>query len=117
MEIVKSSTRKGQTIIDKICNARKNLGMLPSLRTCYNTCSMLKLHAYNGCKNELYKVMADLNSNSNNVMYEIWDEGIVLYNTSVFTYGAIIGLVDKKTFEEVGVNYLYITPSYVYMVE
>ena len=83
-------------------------GLLPTLRECYKNPSKAKIAAYTHCNRQTTLLEEQLQSDSKDVHFSLWDVGCLSYNRHTFTYGARIG-VETYSGERIGTVYVVIT--------
>ena len=116
MKVYSKSSVVGQSYIDRIIKARSRLGLLPSLRTVYANHSDAKERAFNACVDVVRNVARDYNDKYSNYYCSIVDSGVVSHNSSMFSFGAILEIMDKSL-QVVDYKYIYITKSNLIIIE
>lgn len=104
MKIIAKDSKKGKELIHKFVNAYGHSLTLPALGGCYRKYSIAKFIAYNTCYNIVNGYVNMSNraaSGENKMVRNIVDYGILSFNSSVFTFGAVINCHSENfDFEE-----------------
>lgn len=116
MKIYSKSSVVGQSYIDRIMSARNRLGILPSLRTVYVKHSESKERAYKDCLDCVRNIVTDFNVKYSDFYCSIVDSGVVGHNSMMFSFGAILEIMDKSL-QVVDYKYIYITKSNLIIIE
>lgn len=116
MKVYNKSSVVGQSYIYRILSARNRLGVLPSLRTAYAKYSDAKECAYNDCLDAVRNIVRDYNDKYNDFYCTVVDSGVVSHNCMMFTFGAILEIMDKSL-QVVDYKYIYITKTNLIIIE
>lgn len=116
MKVYSKSSVVGQSYIDRILSARNRLGVLPSLRTVYAKHSEAKECAYKDCLYCVRNIVTDFNNKYSDFYCTIVDSGVVSHNCMMFSFGAILEIMDKSL-QVVDYKYIYITKSNLIIIE
>lgn len=89
------------------------------LEDVYKTYSRAKDRAYSDCVDKVYEVVDEFNKRyyaADGVYMRPWDWGVISYNVSSFTFGAILKVTDDDG-EIVKWYFLVITKDNIYFIQ